>query len=190
MAETSASGSAPAIPEVEGLHHFAYRCRDARETRAFYEDLLGMPLVHVVIERDMKTTTGETLSFAHFFFQMHDGAYIAFFDLGDGRATNPDPETPAFVNHLALKVADEADLLAMKDRLEAAGHEVLGPMDHDGFVRSIYFWDPNGIRLEFALTVESEEEARASAAVAHDRLEEWVAGLGSADARPRSAASA
>jgi glyoxylase I family protein len=174
QARPQTPGAIGATPAIHGLHHFAYKCRDPEETRAFYEDLLGMPLVHVIEEHDVKTTTGDTVSFAHFFFQMKDGSYIAFFDLGDGRKTAPDPGTPAFVNHLALKVDSEEELLALKSRLEAAGHPVTGPMEHGDFVRSIYFWDPNGIRMEFAYTCETPAQAKAAAAAAHARLERWV----------------
>mgnify|MGYP000904816221 CR=1 FL=1 len=170
--QTRASGAA--APPVQGLHHYAYKCRDPEETRAFWEDLLGLPLVHVIEEHDVKTTTGETVSFAHFFFQMRDGSFVAFFDLGDGKKCAPDPATPAFVNHLALRVASEAELLEMKRRLEAAGHPVLGPIEHGEFVRSIYFWDPNGIRAEFAYTNETPEHAAHAAATARAKLDRWM----------------
>ncbi len=58
---------------IKGLHHFAYRCRDAEETRRFYEDVMGFPLVHVIEEHDVATTTGDTVSFLHIFFRMSDG---------------------------------------------------------------------------------------------------------------------
>lgn len=166
---------------VRGLHHYAYKCKDIEETRAFYEDTLGLPLVHVVEERDIKTTTGQVLSFAHIFFEMGDGSYIAFFDLGDSQAHKPDPDTPAFVNHLALAVDGEEQLLDFKARLEAIGHEVVGPMEHDDFVRSIYFWDPNGIRMEFAYTIETEAQKAAAAESAHERLRRWAASLAAED---------
>jgi catechol 2,3-dioxygenase-like lactoylglutathione lyase family enzyme len=159
---------------IRGLHHFAYKCKDPEVTRAFYEDLLGLPLVHVIEEHDVKTTTGDTVSFAHFFFQMRDGSFIAFFDLGDGRKSEPDPATPAFVNHLALRVNTEEELVTLKTKLEAAGHPVIGPMEHGEFVRSIYFWDPNGIRMEFAYTCQTPEHEQSSAAEAHARLERWA----------------
>jgi hypothetical protein len=38
----------PTAVSIHGLHHFAWRCRDGEETRRFYEDLLGLPLVHVI----------------------------------------------------------------------------------------------------------------------------------------------
>jgi catechol 2,3-dioxygenase-like lactoylglutathione lyase family enzyme len=160
-------------PAVRGYHHYAYKCKDPAATRAFYEDLLGLPLTHVVEEHDVKTTTGDVVSFAHFFFELSDGSMIAFFDLGDGRASQADPETPAFVNHLALSVDGEDELLDMKQRLEGAGHDVVGPMDHDDFVRSIYFWDPNGIRMEFAYSIETPDQKARAAAEAHQMFERW-----------------
>ncbi len=136
----------PFVP-VLGLHHFAWRCRDAEQTRHFYEDILGLPLSHL-IRADRVPSTGEYCPYVHLFFEMADGSSIAFFDLGDDCAAQPSPNTPAWVNHLALRVADEVALHDALGKLRAAGVEVLGPTDY-GFVKSIYFFDPNGIRLEF-----------------------------------------
>lgn len=169
-----AAAAIPAMPPVRGVHHFAYKCKDAAETRRFYEDVLGMPLVHVIEEHGVKTTTDDNVSFAHFFFRMADGNYLAFFDLADGRATERDPKTPQFVNHLALGVTSEAELMACKARLEAAAVPVIGPLEHDGFVRSIYFWDPNGVRLEFTYTISDEAALAKSHAEAGARLDDWV----------------
>src|SRR5260221_8771244 len=69
---------------IRGLHHWAYRCRDAEETRHFYEDLLGLPLTHFIRQDEYVGTTGESVEkFAHNFFQMADRSSLAFFDLGD-----------------------------------------------------------------------------------------------------------
>ncbi len=77
-----------------------------------------------------------------------------FFDLGDNVKPEPSPNTPAWVTHIAFKVPSVKDVETMKARLEANGIKVLGVTDH-GFVKSIYFFDPNGVRLEFtAETVE------------------------------------
>ena len=54
---------------VRGLHHFAYRCRDAEETRQFYEDVLGLPLAHL-IQEDRVPSTGEYCPYVHIFFEM------------------------------------------------------------------------------------------------------------------------
>jgi glyoxylase I family protein len=139
---------------INSLHHFAYRCRDAEETRHFYEDILGLPLKHV-IRLDDVPSTGEYCPYVHVFFQMQDGSYIAFFDLGDDVKPLPSPNTPSWVNHLALELSSRDELISAKERLEAAGIEVLGITDHH-FINSIYFFDPNGIRLEFSHQKQSE----------------------------------
>ncbi len=158
---------------VNGLHHIAYRCRDAEETRRFYEDLLGLPLVHVV-RADSVGSTGEYCPFIHLFFEMTDGSCVAFFDLGDNLAAEPSPNTPRWVNHLALRVGSEAEVDAAKQRLEQAGVEVVGPVLHDGFVRSIYFFDPNGIRLELTLTTSGADELRAFRRDARAGCDAWT----------------
>lgn len=169
---------------VLGLHHFAWRCSDAEQTRAFYEDLLGLPLVHV-IRKDHVPSTGAYCPYVHIFFRMQDGSHIAFFDLGDNEAALPSPNTPAWVNHIALRVANPDDLLAMKTRLEAHGVEVLGVTDHDGYIESIYFFDPDGLRLELTVEVAEAGVTDAHAAQAHAALRQW-----SQSARPNATAEA
>lgn len=158
---------------VHGLHHFAWRCRDAEETRAFYEDLLGLPLVHV-IKNDHVPSTGEFCPYVHIFFRMRDGSCMAFFDLGDGAAALPSANTPAWVNHIALRVASADDLAAMKARLQAHGIDVVGITDHDGYIHSIYFFDPNGLRVELTVEVAAPETVQGFASHAHEELAQWT----------------
>lgn len=162
----------PAPSAVLGLHHNAYRCRDAEETRHFYEDILGLPLVHVVKETFVPST-GEKNPFAHLFFELKDGSCIAFFDLGDNVKPEPSPNTPAWVTHFAMKVPSVKDVETMKARLEANGVNVIGVTDH-GFVKSIYFFDPNGVRLEFTAETASAEEIKEYARTAHSALAAWT----------------
>ncbi len=89
---------------VLGLHHFARRCRDAEETRHFYEDILDLLLVHV-IRLDRVPSTGEYCPYVHLFFEMADGSNIAFFDLGDGTAALASPNTPVVGQPHALRLA-------------------------------------------------------------------------------------
>ncbi len=164
------AGKSPA-PTVLGLHHFAWRCRDAEETRAFYEDLLGLPLVHL-IRLDHVPSTGEYCPYVHLFFEMADGSCIAFFDLGDGAIAQPSANTPAWVNHIALRLESLEALAAMKLRLEAAGIDVVGITDHH-FVKSIYFFDPNGFRLEFTVPTGTSEQHQGFKARARQALDQW-----------------
>jgi len=163
----------PTAPRaVLGLHHFAWRCRDAEQTRVFYEDLLGLPLVHV-IRKDHVPSTGEFCPYVHLFFRMADGSHIAFFDLGDGLAAEPSPNTPVWVNHIALRVASRDDLQAMQARLRGHGVDVIGIVDHDGYIHSIYFFDPNGLRLELTVEVAPAATVQGFARSAHADLAAW-----------------
>jgi glyoxylase I family protein len=158
---------------IKGLHHYAYRCRDAEETRHFYEEILGLPLTHV-IRMDHVPSTGEYCPYVHVFFQMGDGSYIAFFDLGDDVKPDPSPNTPAWVNHLALEMETADELVAAKKRLEDAGIQVLGITDHH-IIHSIYFFDPNGIRLELTVKAIEEEEMKRLGSNARQQLDSWTA---------------
>ena len=162
-----------AVPSITGLNHFAWRCRDAEETRHFYEDILGLPLVHT-IALDHVPSTGEYSPYMHLFFRMTDGSCIAFFDLGDGGTYKPDPGTPLWVNHFAMEVADYDDVLAFAKRLKDHGIEHIGPTDH-GFIRSIYFFDPNNLRLEITCSMATETESAAYEDRAHAHLQQWLA---------------
>ncbi|MEF9943074.1 MAG: VOC family protein [Burkholderiaceae bacterium] len=162
----------PAPIAIHGLHHYAYRCRDAEETRHFYEDILGLPLYHI-IQSDYVPSTGEHCPYTHIFFRMRDGSCLAFFDLGDDQACEPSPNTPAWVNHIALRVDTVDALELMKARLIAHGVEVIGVTDHHIF-KSIYFFDPNGVRLELSAQLASAMQMAQESQAAHTRLEEWT----------------
>jgi catechol 2,3-dioxygenase-like lactoylglutathione lyase family enzyme len=157
---------------IRKLYHFAYPCRDAEETRRFYEDLLGLPLVHCM-EVDAVPSSGDKGPYAHIFFEMGDGSYIAFFDLGKNEMPAPSPNTPPWVQHLALEVPDLQTVDAYRRKLEAAGVEVRGLVDHD-FIKSIYFFDPNGLRLEITTRTEEPGFLEKAAREAHDQLASWT----------------
>jgi catechol 2,3-dioxygenase-like lactoylglutathione lyase family enzyme len=161
------------IPSIRGLHHFAWRCRNAEETRHFYEDILGLPLVHV-IRLDNVPSTGEYCPYVHLFFEMADGSNIAFFDLGDDQVSDPPQNTPSWVNHIALRLSSVDELETMKARLATNGITVIGITDH-GFVRSIYFFDPNGLRLELTAIVASKETLHGFKLGARAALDAWTA---------------
>ena len=74
----AASAALPAAAPIQQLHHYAYRAKDAEETRHFYEDILGLPLFHI-IQSDYVPSTGEYCPYTHFFFRLQDGSCIAFF---------------------------------------------------------------------------------------------------------------
>ena len=163
----------PPPAPIQQLHHYAYRAKDAEETRHFYEDILGLPLFHI-IQSDIVPSTGEYCPYTHFFFRLQDGSFIAFFDLGDDEAALPSPNTPLWVNHISFRVNTVPELEAMKTRLQAEGIAVLGVTDHHVF-KSIYFFDPNGVRLELTVQLADEVQMQKESSTAHARLAEWTA---------------
>ncbi|MCM8732264.1 VOC family protein [Hephaestia sp. GCM10023244] len=156
---------------LNGLYHFAYPCRDAEETRHFYEDILGLPLVNCMMSEHVPST-GEEQPYVHFFFALGDGSYIAFFDLGGNEKPAPSPNTPDWVQHFAIETNSVDDVEAMRVRLASHGVKTTPLVDH-GFVRSIYFFDPNGLRLEIAARTEEPGFLAQAAADAHDTLTAW-----------------
>ncbi|TDJ23982.1 MAG: VOC family protein [Gammaproteobacteria bacterium] len=156
---------------LHGFHHVAYRCNDARETVDFYREHLGMAFQYAFAE-DHVPSTGEYNPYMHVFLDAGNGNVLAFFELPQSPKMGRDENTPVWVQHIALKVENREALLASKTHLEAAGIEVLGPVDH-GIFDSIYFFDPNGHRLELAADKGTDEQLQSLNQVAEDMLDEW-----------------
>ena len=158
-------------PVLKRIHHVAYRCRDAKETVEWYARVLGMTYTTAFAE-DTVPSTGEDDPYMHVFLDCGGGNVLAFFELPQQPEMGRDPNTPAWVQHLAFEVADEAALLAAKAHIEEQGIDVLGPTYH-GIFRSIYFFDPNGHRLELACNIGTAEQHAELKRVAPLMLEEW-----------------
>ena len=156
---------------VKSLHHVAYRCRDAKETADFYTKALGLKY-SMAVSSDTVGSTGEHSPHFHLFFEMEDGSHVAFFEVPEAAPMGFDPNTPDWVQHLALRVGTMDELLAAKTRLEEMGVEVIGPTDHR-ICQSIYFRDPSGHRLELTYPTQSEEMTVALESAAEDMLETW-----------------
>ena len=156
---------------LRGFHHVAYRCNDARETVDFYRKHLGMEF-QLAFAEDHVPSTGEYSPYMHVFLDAGNDNVLAFFELPQSPKMGRDENTPAWVQHIALKVDDRQALLNSKARLEAAGIEVLGPVDH-GIFDSIYFFDPNDHRLELAADKGTDEQLKSLNQVAEDMLDEW-----------------
>jgi len=156
---------------VRKIHHVAYRCIDARQTVQWYEQHLGMKFVLAIAE-DRVPSTQEPDPYMHVFLDAGGGNVLAFFELPHSAPMARDPNTPAWVQHLALEVDSLETLLATKARLQAAGIEVVGPTDHTIF-KSIYFFDPNGHRLELAANTGTAQMYERLDEVKWQMLDEW-----------------
>lgn len=137
---------------IRGLHHNAYRCRDSEETRRFYEDFLGLPLINAFEIRETKT--GRMTHAFHSFYAMRDGSCLSFFE-APGEAFEFKPQKD-FDLHIALEVP-LADLDAWLARGRAACLECRGIVEH-GMMDSIYFRDPNGYVIELTGKRPSHDE--------------------------------
>jgi catechol 2,3-dioxygenase-like lactoylglutathione lyase family enzyme len=153
--------------EFRGVNHLALVCSDMAKTVAFYRDLLGMPLVKTI---DLPGGRGQ-----HFFFDIGNGDTLAFFWFPNAAQPQPGVSSPkalpaqgdfttapGSMNHIAFNVpAEKFD--AYYEKLKAKGIKTTPIFNHDDsptqvsptlndgvFVRSVYFFDPDGICLEFA----------------------------------------
>jgi len=153
--------------DIQGVNHIAMVCKDMARTVAFYRDVLGMPLIKTI---DLPGNRGQ-----HFFFDIGNGDSLAFFWFAEAPEAQPGIAAPVALpghgsfttahgsmNHLALNVpADKFD--AYVEKLTQKGVQISRVMNHDNserqvsenvtddvYVRSVYFFDPDGVLLEFA----------------------------------------
>jgi len=168
----TSNGAQNSIPSR--LHHTAYVCKDLEETRKFYEDVLGWPLIAVWREHDIVFESD--LTYCHLFFGLGDGGALAFFWFDDPAAMKRFSEMgkhSPFV-HLAFK-SDAATQQEIKRRLEAAGHSTF-TIQH-GYCESLYMTDPNGLNLEVAVDHPSYDLIMDKQAKnAHEDLKGWLRG--------------
>ncbi len=159
--------------KIDKIHHVAYRCKDAKETVEWYEKYLKMDFVLAIAE-DKVPSTKEPDPYMHVFIDAGGGNILAFFELPTKPEMSRDLNTPEWVQHIAFQVKDRETLLAYRDHLESLGVEVLGVTDHSIF-HSIYFFDPNGHRIELACP-DPEEEAMLARldSVKWEMLNEWA----------------
>ncbi|MDD0816768.1 VOC family protein [Curvibacter sp. HBC28] len=156
---------------IEKIHHVAYRCKDAKQTVEWYTKYLEMDFQLAFAENQVPSTKAPD-PYMHIFLDAGGGNVLAFFELPQQAPMGRDENTPDWVQHIAFQVDSVATLERVKARLQADGIEVVGVTDHTLF-KSIYFFDPNGHRLELAADTSTPELLGKAAAVKWDMLEEW-----------------
>jgi len=158
-------------PKINGFHHVAYRCNDAKETVEFYNGILGMGF-QLAIAEDHVPSTGAYDPYMHIFLDAGNNNVLAFFELPEQPEMDRDRNTPEWVQHIAMRLESLDKLMETKTYLEDNGIDVLGPTHH-GIFKSIYFFDPNGHRLELAADIGTPEQMKQLHEVAPDMLDEW-----------------
>ena len=156
---------------IKRIHHVAYRCNDAKETVEFYERVLDMEF-QIAFAEDRVPSTKEPDPYMHVFLDAGMGNVLAFFELPTREPMDRDRNTPEWVQHIAFEVEDYDALVAAKKHIVAEGVDVIGPTNH-GIFQSIYFFDPNGHRLELVANTRTDEQVEELRRVAPAMLEEW-----------------
>ncbi|WP_340314918.1 VOC family protein [Rhizorhabdus argentea] len=138
------------------LNHAAWVTHDVEATAQFYTFIMGMELASTVYD-DQVPSTGDAFPYFHIFFRMQDGSTIAFFEAPGLPARSPVAH-PAYeiFDHIALEAKDRDEVMRWYEWLRSNDIPVIGPTDHKGLIFSIYFHDPNGIRLEITTPLDRE----------------------------------
>lgn len=162
---------------VKMLHHHAFLAKNLEETRHFYEDILGMPLIGTWVER-VNPVTGNPDNYAHAFFELADGSCLAFFQFKNeaqvqGVSVNRFSPVSPFGHHVAMEVDGKETVLDYKKRLEEFGIPAF-LTDH-GYCYSVYCHDPNGMQVELTTRVDvTQEMMDAAGENAHATMRRWL----------------
>ena len=159
------------------LHHNAYVTNDMESVRKFYEEVICFQLAATWSEK--ADLFGKERVYMHCFFDIGNGAALAFFqfrDAEDHAEFGPELAHSAF-RHLAM-VVDKETQDGIRDRLAAAGYEAPDTyiLDH-GYCYSLYVKDPAGLLVEFTVDHEDAEAINAQKKIeAHADLARWLSG--------------
>lgn len=161
-----------ALSRIQNIQHAAYRCRDAEQTRWFYEDVLGLKC-RAALAFDSISGTDIKREYMHLFFEMDDGNFIAFFDDPHSATEAQFAQKDSFDVHIAFEIDTMEDLERWKRKIKDARIKCAGPIDH-GFVKSIYFYDPNGMQVEITCRTPDYEKIMAhEEAISKEEIAQW-----------------
>ena len=138
---------------TRGVHHLALTTEDMKTTTDFYVRIVGMPLVHAMkVPAGLGTGPGNRGNppyerIRHYFFDMGNDSLLAFFEIPAGAEPEAKRDAIGGMQHCAFAVTPR-NLIKLRRRLKANGVPYTGPVDILPGLKSIYFYDPNGIRLE------------------------------------------
>lgn len=157
--------------KIKQIHHVAYRCKDAKETVEFYRDVLNMDFI-LAISEDEVPSTKEPDPYMHLFMDAGNGNIMAFFEIPNSPPMSRDPNTPDWVQHIAFELDTVEEMMIAKGELEAKGINVVGPTNHE-IIQSIYFFDPNGHRLELTVRTDKPGQLEELNRISLEMLDDW-----------------
>lgn len=157
--------------KVKRFHHVAYRCKNAKQTVEWYKKYLNMDFICAIAE-DRVPSTKDPDPYMHIFLDAGNGNILAFFELPTLPPMGRDPNTPVWTQHICFEVGSMEEMSEARRKLEADGIDVLGITDHTIF-QSIYFFDPNGHRLELAVNTNTPKMDKMLDEVKWAMLDEW-----------------
>ena len=163
-------------PPTRGVHHLALCTDDMKKTTEFYTRVIGMPLVHA-----MKVPPGlgkgpnnrgnpPYEEVRHYFFDMGNDSVLAFFEIPKGEEPAGNRNAIGAMQHCAFVVTVEK-FRALEQRLKKFDVPYVGPIPQMPGLDGIYFFDPNGIRLEFACQMGDGEDPNVIPLVAQTKDE-------------------
>ncbi len=178
MSDTAVAADKPQVTlktPLHHIHHVAYRCRDAEQTRWFWEEVMGFPLRMAMVFDEAPGMSGKC-DYMHLFFQMGDDNFIAFFDSPDDDINEATFRAKhGFDLHIAFECDTMEELKAWRRRINKMGRPCFGAIDH-AFIHSIYMYDPNGIQVEITVKdAKYNEIAEAESKDAKEILAKWTA---------------
>lgn len=162
--------------KTRGIHHLALNTEDMKATMDFYVDVVGMPLVHAMkVPPGLGRGPGNRGNppyeeIRHYFFDMGNDSLLAFFEMPRGAEPRAKRDGIGGMQHVAFAVTPRS-LAALQKRLQAAGVAYDGPMDILPGLVSVYFLDPNGIRLEACCEPAAGDRPGVVGSVAQTRAE-------------------
>ena len=118
-----------------GVNHIAVYAKDLEATAAFYVEVMGMPLIEVIDNRDVPEST-------HMNVDIGGGMMLSFFDFPHiPRLRRRAPEGVGNVMHIAVAITEDCKA-KVKSRLydRGVGYQEIGG--------SVYVRDPNGLGIE------------------------------------------
>lgn len=147
--------SKPHDVTTRGVHHLALTTEDMKATTGFYADVLGMPLIHAMRVPPGLGTGPQNRgnppyeNLRHYFFDMGNDSLLAFFEMPEGAEETANRNAVGGMQHVAFVVTPER-FAEIEERLDAYGVEHTPPIPQLPGLLGIYFYDPNGIRVEMA----------------------------------------